>query len=70
MSYFVPFELDFELQQRLGADGKVEFYLTQKDKSPKKASSAVKAAIWGVGAQVVLSIISIIISSAMISSMY
>ena len=25
------FELDFELQQRLGADGKVEFYLTQKD---------------------------------------
>ena len=45
-------------------------YLTQKDKSPKKASSAVKAAIWGVGAQVVLSIISIIISFTMISSMY
>ena len=45
-------------------------YLTEKDKSPKKASSAGKAALWGVGVSVVLSIISIIISVVMVSSMY
>ena len=45
-------------------------YLTQKDKSPKKASSAGKAAIWGVGVSVALSIISIVASIAIASSMY
>ena len=45
-------------------------YLTEKDKSPKKASSAGKAALWGVGVSVVLSIISIIFSVVMVSSMY
>lgn len=43
-------------------------YLTEKDKAPIKAKSAGKAAIWGVGVSVILSVISIIISFAMISS--
>lgn len=43
-------------------------YLTEKDKAPTKAKSAGKAAIWGVSVSVILSVISIIISFAMISS--
>ena len=45
-------------------------YLTQKETSPIKATSAGKAALWGVGVSVVLTIISVIASAAMVSSMY
>tara|TARA_Y100001954_G_C15604714_1_gene499846 strand:- start:2 stop:472 length:471 start_codon:yes stop_codon:yes gene_type:complete len=45
-------------------------YLTEKDKSPIKAISAGKSALWGVGISVLLSIISVIISVSMINSMY
>ena len=45
-------------------------YLTEKDRSPKKASSAGKAALWGVGVSFVLTIISIIISVSIASSMF
>ena len=45
-------------------------YLTEKDRSPKKASSAGKAALWGVGVSFVLTIISVIISVSIASSMF
>ena len=45
-------------------------YLTEKDKAPKKAKSAGKAAIWGVGVSILLGIISVIISIVMVNSMY
>ena len=45
-------------------------YLTEKDKAPKKAKSAGKAAIWGVGVSILLGIISVIISIVMVKSMY
>ena len=45
-------------------------YLTEKDKSPIKAISAGKSALWGVGISVILSIVSVIISVSMINSMY
>jgi putative Mn2+ efflux pump MntP len=45
-------------------------YLMQKDKSPRKANSAGKAALWGVGVSLALGLISFIISFALLSSMY
>jgi len=45
-------------------------YLTEKDRSPRKANSAGVAALWGVGISVVLTIISIVISATIISSAY
>ena len=45
-------------------------YLIEKEKAPKKANAAGKAALWGVGVGVLLSIISIIISISMINNMY
>jgi len=45
-------------------------YLTDKDKAPKKASSAGKAALWGVGISILLGVISVIVSIAMVNSMY
>lgn len=45
-------------------------YLTEKDKSPRKANSAGKAALWGVGVAILLSVISIIISFSIVNSMY
>ena len=45
-------------------------YLTEKDKAPKKASSAGKAALWGVGISILLGVISVIVSIAMVNSMY
>ena len=43
-------------------------YLTERDKSPRKATSAGKAALWGVGVSVILSMISFFIAFALISS--
>jgi hypothetical protein len=43
-------------------------YLIQKDSHPIKATSAGKAALWGVGVGVVLYIISIVILGAAIAS--
>jgi len=43
-------------------------YLTEKDKAPKKAKSAGKAALWGTGISFLLGLISVIISFAMLSS--
>jgi predicted membrane protein len=45
-------------------------YLIEKDKAPKKANSAGKAALWGIGVSVVFTILLFIISAVMISSMY
>ena len=42
-------------------------YLIEKDKAPKKANAAGKAAIWGVGISFLLGVISIIISIAMLA---
>ena len=44
-------------------------YLTEKDKAPKKASSAGKSALWGVGISILLGVISVIISLVFISNM-
>lgn len=43
-------------------------YLTERDKSPRKATSAGKAALWGVGISVILSMISFFVAFALISS--
>ncbi len=43
-------------------------YLTERDRSPRKATSAGKSALWGVGVTVVLSIISFFVVFALISS--
>jgi hypothetical protein len=43
-------------------------YLTERDRSPRKATSAGKAALWGVGVTVILSMISFFIVFALISS--
>jgi len=45
-------------------------YLMEKDKAPKKANAAGKAAIWGVGISVLLGVISVIVSLSMINNMY
>ena len=45
-------------------------YLMEKDKAPKKANAAGKAAIWGVGISVLLGVISVIVSISMINNMY
>ena len=42
-------------------------YLTEKDKAPKKANAAGKAALWGVGISVLLGVISVIVSISMMS---
>lgn len=43
-------------------------YLTERDKSPRKANSAGKAALWGVGITIILSLISFFVALSMISS--
>lgn len=43
-------------------------YLTEREKSPIKAASAGKAALWGVGVTIVLSIISFFVMFSIISS--
>lgn len=43
-------------------------YLTERDRSPRKANSAGKAALWGVGVSVILSMISFFVAFALISS--
>jgi hypothetical protein len=43
-------------------------YLTERDRSPRKATSAGKAALWGVGVTVILSMISFFVVFSMISS--
>lgn len=43
-------------------------YLTERDKSPRKATSAGKAALWGVGISVILSVVSFFVAFALISS--
>ena len=43
-------------------------YLTEKDKAPKKANAAGKAALWGTGISISLYVISVIVSIAMISN--
>lgn len=43
-------------------------YLTERDRSPRKATSAGKAALWGVGITVILSMISFFVVFSMISS--
>ena len=43
-------------------------YLTERDRSPRKATSAGKAALWGVGISVILSMISFFVAFALISS--
>jgi hypothetical protein len=43
-------------------------YLTEREKSPIKATSAGKAALWGVGVTIVLSIISFFVMFSIISS--
>lgn len=43
-------------------------YLTERDRSPRKATSAGKAALWGVGVTVILSVISFFVVFALISS--
>lgn len=45
-------------------------YLTEKDKSPAKATSAGKSALWGVGISFALVIISVIISISIINSIH
>ena len=45
-------------------------YLIEKDKSPNKAISAGKSALWGVGISFILAIISIIISFSVINSIH
>jgi hypothetical protein len=45
-------------------------YLIEKDKSPIKAISAGKSALWGVGISFILAIISIIISFSVINSIH
>tara|TARA_B100000945_G_scaffold9207_2_gene7436 strand:+ start:179 stop:391 length:213 start_codon:yes stop_codon:yes gene_type:complete len=45
-------------------------YLVQKDTYPIKATSAGKAALWGVGVGIVLWIISFVATMMMVSSMY
>jgi hypothetical protein len=43
-------------------------YLTEREKSPIKATSAGKAALWGVGVTIALSIISFFVMFSIISS--
>jgi hypothetical protein len=43
-------------------------YLTERDRYPRKATSAGKAALWGVGVTVILSMISFFVVFALISS--
>jgi hypothetical protein len=43
-------------------------YLVTKDQTPKKAISAGKSALWGVGISVILTILSIFISMSIIAS--
>jgi hypothetical protein len=43
-------------------------YLTERDRSPRKATSAGKAALWGIGVTVILSMISFFVVFALISS--
>ena len=43
-------------------------YLTEREKSPIKATSAGKAALWGVGVTIVLSIISFFVMFSIINS--
>lgn len=43
-------------------------YLTERDRSPRKANSAGKAALWGVSVTFILSMISFIVAFALISS--
>ena len=45
-------------------------YLTEKDKAPKKANAAGKAALWGTGISILLYVISVIVSISMINNMY
>jgi hypothetical protein len=45
-------------------------YFIEKDNSPRKANSAGKAALWGVGVSFVLALISIIISASILNSLY
>ena len=45
-------------------------YLTEKDKAPKKANAAGKAALWGTGISISLYVISVIVSISMINNMY
>ena len=45
-------------------------YLIEKEKAPKKANAAGKAALWGVGIGALLTIISVIISISMINNIY
>jgi hypothetical protein len=45
-------------------------YLMEKDKAPKKANAAGKAAIWGVGISILLMVIAFIISFAVAQSLY
>ena len=43
-------------------------YLTERDRSPRKATSAGKAALWGVGVTIILSMTSFFVAFALISS--
>ena len=43
-------------------------YLTERDRSPRKATSAGKAALWGVGVTVILSMISFFVAISILSS--
>ncbi len=43
-------------------------YLTERDRSPRKATSAGKSALWGVGVTVILSMISFFVVFSMVSS--
>lgn len=45
-------------------------YIIEKDKSPIKAKSAGKSALWGVGVSVILIIISVIVTMVMINRIY
>jgi hypothetical protein len=43
-------------------------YLTERERSPRKATSAGKAALWGVGVTVILSMISFFVAISILSS--
>jgi hypothetical protein len=43
-------------------------YLTERDRSPRKATSAGKSALWGVGVTVILSMISFFVAISILSS--
>ena len=45
-------------------------YLMEKDKTPKKANSAGKSALWGTGISVLLGVISVIISLSVVNNMF